>query len=113
MLPATFLTGLLLAAAAHAGPVAMRRESEGVVLFKRNDVLTPRDLELADMHGVNLTESKCLTHCVMRDVYFEVNVLMVSVKCTNTQFTSVMMETTSPSGSTTASRKSRVHRKTL
>lgn len=28
------------------------------IVFKRDSVLTPRDLELAGMHGVNVTESQ-------------------------------------------------------
>ncbi len=29
-----------------------------MVLFKRDDVLTPRDLELANLHGVNISQSE-------------------------------------------------------
>lgn len=43
-----------------ASPVAIAGRDEdyaGIELFKRDAVLTPRDFELAEVHGVNLTES--------------------------------------------------------
>ena len=54
MLVKPFLAGLCLAAAIEATPTA----EHPVVRFKRDAVLSARDLELADMHQVNLTESK-------------------------------------------------------
>ena len=49
----------LLASATQAIPVADVEQSEDdLVLFKRDSVLSARDLELADIHGVNMTESK-------------------------------------------------------
>lgn len=58
MLPNTLLAGLFLATATRAIPTASHRDDQGVVRFKRGDVLSARDFELAEMHGVNLTESK-------------------------------------------------------
>ncbi|RBR23175.1 uncharacterized protein FIESC28_04030 [Fusarium coffeatum] len=47
----------LLASATQAIPVADIEQSEDdFVLFKRDSVLSARDLELADIHGVNMTE---------------------------------------------------------
>ncbi|RGP69507.1 hypothetical protein FSPOR_4611 [Fusarium sporotrichioides] len=47
----------LLATSVIAIPVADIGESEdNLVLFKRDDVLDARDLALADIHGVNVTE---------------------------------------------------------
>ncbi|GJC99158.1 hypothetical protein CH63R_11223 [Colletotrichum higginsianum IMI 349063] len=56
MLLGALFAGLFLATASQAVPTATRRDPEGVVIFKRDSVLTPRDLELAEMHGVNLTQ---------------------------------------------------------
>ncbi|CEI70332.1 hypothetical protein FVEN_g1152 [Fusarium venenatum] len=52
-----YLLPSLLATATVAVPVADIGESEdNLVIFKRDDVLDARDLELADIHGVNVTE---------------------------------------------------------
>ncbi|RBQ80112.1 hypothetical protein FVER14953_21714 [Fusarium verticillioides] len=48
---------ILLASTAVAVPVAhIDQVDDDLVLFKRDSVLNTRDLELADIHGVNLTE---------------------------------------------------------
>lgn len=61
------LSGLLTAIATTAFPSADARavsdraldDAHGEIeLFKRDAILTARDVELADLHGVNLTESK-------------------------------------------------------
>ncbi|RBR26388.1 uncharacterized protein FIESC28_00793 [Fusarium coffeatum] len=49
-----YILPTLLASKAVAIPVA--DNDQDLVLFKRDDVLEARDLELADIHGVNLTE---------------------------------------------------------
>lgn len=48
----------LLTTTAVAVPVA--DSDENIMHFKRDDVLKSRDLELANIHGVNLTDSKTL-----------------------------------------------------
>lgn len=55
-----YILPTLLASMAVAIPVA--DIDQDLVLFKRDDILEARDLELADIHGVNLTESKPLQH---------------------------------------------------
>lgn len=48
----------LLATSTVAVPVAdIEGSKDNLVLFKRDDFLDARDLELADIHGVNVTES--------------------------------------------------------
>lgn len=37
---------------------AFERGLGETIVFKRDDVLTPRDLELANLHGVNVSESE-------------------------------------------------------
>lgn len=57
----TYLLPSLLVTSAVALPVADIGESEdNLVLFKRDDILSARDIELANIHGVDLTESKTL-----------------------------------------------------
>ena len=51
-----YILPTLLASKAVAIPVA--DVDQDLVLFKRDDILEARDLELADLHGVNMTESK-------------------------------------------------------
>ena len=58
-----YLLHALLAATAVASPIiADIADIEGavgdMVLFKRDDVLEPRDLDLAKRHGVDLNDSK-------------------------------------------------------
>lgn len=53
MLLQALLAGFCLATAIEATPIGNE-----VVRFKRDAVLSARDLELADIHQVNLTESK-------------------------------------------------------
>ncbi|CAF3590216.1 hypothetical protein SNK03_012905 [Fusarium graminearum] len=53
----TYLLPSLLVTSAVALPVADIGESEdNLVLFKRDDILSARDIELANIHGVDLTE---------------------------------------------------------
>lgn len=52
-----FLLPSLLAAVAVAAPTADAEGHLEVVRFKRDAVLEARDLELADAHGIDLTES--------------------------------------------------------
>lgn len=65
MLPKALLTGLLLTATVMAIPTPEASTVTGLndvhgemEIFKRNSILNARDLELAEIHGVNLTESK-------------------------------------------------------
>jgi hypothetical protein len=58
MLFQTLLAGFCLATVIEAGPVESEPVVHEVVRFKRDAVLSVRDLELADMHQVNLTESE-------------------------------------------------------
>jgi hypothetical protein len=58
MLFQSLLTGLSLATALKATPLRKDESLRGVVHFRRDAILSARDLELADMHGVNLTESE-------------------------------------------------------
>ena len=51
-----YILPTLLASQAVAIPVA--DVDQDLVLFKRDDILEARDIELADLHGVNMTESK-------------------------------------------------------
>ena len=51
-----YILPTVLASKAVAIPVA--DVDQDLVLFKRDDILEARDLELADLHGVNMTESK-------------------------------------------------------
>ncbi|KAL2206958.1 hypothetical protein CC79DRAFT_909506 [Sarocladium strictum] len=60
MLAKTILASLFLATTLTASPIAEEDHSHHeIVRFKRDTVLSARDLELADMHNVNLTESEC------------------------------------------------------
>ena len=56
------LAGTQVAAIAlPRSPAPLAGEDEGyieTVVFKRGDVLTPRELALADKHGVDITKSK-------------------------------------------------------
>jgi hypothetical protein len=54
------ITGLIAISASTVSAVALAPTSgpEHVEFFKRDQVLDARDLELAESHGVNLTESK-------------------------------------------------------
>lgn len=54
-LPALFLS--LVAVLVLAVPVLEAGDETDITLFKRDASLTPRDLESAAMHGVNITES--------------------------------------------------------
>lgn len=59
MLLQTVVAGLFLAANTQATPVGQDDPAFGeIVRFKRDAVLDTRDLELAELHGVNLTESR-------------------------------------------------------
>ena len=60
MLLSSVLVGVALATASQASPMERDPKSlhEEIVHFKRDSVISARDLELAEMHQVNLTESK-------------------------------------------------------
>lgn len=53
---------LAFAASAHAialpGNIAEAHGDSETILFKRDAVLTPRDLQLAEMHKVDINESE-------------------------------------------------------
>jgi hypothetical protein len=48
MLPSALFAGLILATATQAVPTATRQDSEVVVRYKRDAVLSPRDLQQAE-----------------------------------------------------------------
>lgn len=83
MLAKLLLPGLLTTAAVTAlpspdtsadGDLVIDEAHGELEIFKRDSILTARDLELADLHGVNLTESKGLpitnTLHLMLIIYF-------------------------------------------
>lgn len=69
MLMKLLLPGLMTITAVTAFPSSKTNADGDLVLdmahgelevFKRDSILTARDLELAELHGVNMTESKSL-----------------------------------------------------
>ena len=60
MLVQTLLAGLCLATALEATPTQQDDPHGEILRFKRDAVPSARDLELADMHSVNVTESKSM-----------------------------------------------------
>lgn len=58
LLPSLFAAVTVVAAPAPDTDVVLDEAHGEMIKFKRDTILETRDLELAEMHGVNLTESR-------------------------------------------------------